>query len=103
MRLSAIVPCPPFSGVWSSSGAEYDNRPEALLAAMGTAPAEVVVCDTVAGGIPDFTCRGRKKTIPAAVLLILGMVRSSAVSAGVAVSAVILVSSRYHFRGFSAL
>ena len=30
-------------------GAEYDNRPEALLAAMGTAPAEVVVCDTVAG------------------------------------------------------
>jgi hypothetical protein len=35
-------------------GAEYDNRPEALLAAMGTAPAEVVVCDTVAGGIPDF-------------------------------------------------
>ena len=25
------------------AGAEYDNRPEALLAAMGTAPAEVVV------------------------------------------------------------
>ena len=23
-------------------------------AAMGTAPAEVIVCDTVAGGIPDF-------------------------------------------------
>ena len=35
-------------------GAEYDNRPEALLAAMGTAPAEVIVCDTIAGGIPDF-------------------------------------------------
>ena len=29
-----------------------DNRKEALLAAMGTAPAEVIVCDTVAGGIP---------------------------------------------------
>ena len=34
---------------------EYDNRPEALLAAMGTAPAEVVVCDTVAGGTVSYT------------------------------------------------
>ena len=35
-------------------GTGDEDSPEALLAAMGTAPAEVIVCDTVAGGIPDF-------------------------------------------------
>ena len=50
MRLSAIVPVILFPAFGVVAGAEYDNRPEALLTAMGTAPAEVVVCDTVAGG-----------------------------------------------------
>ena len=67
MRLSAIVPVLLFPAFGVVAGAEYDNRPEALLAAMGTAPAEVVVCDTVAGGIPDFYLPQEKKTIPAAV------------------------------------
>ena len=72
-------------------GAEYDNRPEALLAAMGTAPAEVIVCDTVAGGIPDFHLPQEKDHSSRRFLLILGMgALLSAVSAGVTVSAVIL-------------
>lgn len=72
-------------------GAEYDNRPEALLAAMGTAPAEVIVCDTIAGGIPDFHLPQEKDHSSRRFLLILGMgALLSAVSAGVAVSAVIL-------------
>jgi len=59
---------------------------------MGTAPAEVIVCDTIAGGIPDFHLPQEKRPFqppflahswPMGALL-------SAVSAGVAVSAVIL-------------
>lgn len=91
MRLSAIVPVLLFPAFGVVAGAEYDNRPEALLAAMGTAPAEVVVCDTVAGGIPDFHLSQEKDHSSRRFLLILGMgALLSAVSAGVAVSAVIL-------------
>ena len=43
MRLSAIVPVLLFPAFGVAAGAEYDNRPEALLAAMGTAPAEIVI------------------------------------------------------------
>ena len=43
MRLSAIVPVLLFPAFGVVAGAEYDNRPEALLAAMGTAPAEIVI------------------------------------------------------------
>lgn len=91
MRLSAIVPVLLFPAFGVVAGAEYDNRPEALLAAMGTAPAEVVVCDTVAGGIPDFYLPQEKDHSSRRFLLILGMgALLSAVSAGVTVSAVIL-------------
>ena len=48
MRLSAIGGVLLFPAFGVVAGAEYDNRLEALLAVMGTAPAEVVVCDTVA-------------------------------------------------------
>ena len=47
MRLSAIVPVLLFPAFGVVAGAEYDNRPEALLAAMGTAPAKVIVGNTV--------------------------------------------------------
>lgn len=91
MRLSAIVPVLLFPAFGVVVGAEYDNRPEALLAAMGTAPAEVIVCDTIAGGIPDFHLPQEKDHSSRRFLLILGMgALLSAVSAGVAVSAVIL-------------
>ena len=70
-------------------GAEYDNRPEALLAAMGTAPQRslYVIRSQVD---PTFTCRRKKDHSSRRFLLILGMGAPSAVSAGVAVSAVIL-------------
>ena len=57
MRLSAIVPVLLFPAFGVVAGAEYDNRPEALLAAMGTAPAEVV----------GITHECEKKTIFAAL------------------------------------
>ena len=82
----------------------YDNRPEALLAAMGTAPAEVVVCDTVAGGIPDFYLPQEKRPFqppflahswhgcaPFCRFRWCGGIGGNS------------VSSRYHFRVFSAL
>ncbi len=43
MRLSAIVPVLLFPAFGVVAGAEYDNRPEALLAGMDTALAEPVV------------------------------------------------------------
>ena len=47
MRLSAIVPVLLFPAFGVVVGAEYDNRPEALLAAVCAAPAKVIVGNTV--------------------------------------------------------
>ena len=85
-------------------GAEYDNRPEALLAAMGTAPTEVVVCDTVAGGIPDFHLPQEKRPFQPPFLAhswhgCAPFCRFRWCD-GIGGNS---VSSRYHFRGFSAL
>ena len=104
MRLSAIVLVLLFPAFGVVAGAEYDNRPEALLAAMGTAPAEVVVCDTVAGGISDFYLPQEKRPFqppflahswhgcaPFCRFRWCGGIGGNS------------VSSRYHFRGFSAL
>ena len=104
MRLSAIVPVLLFPAFGVVAGAEYDNRPEALLTAIGTAPAEVVVCDTVAGGIPDFYLPQEKRPFqppflahswhgcaPFCRFRWCGGIDGNS------------VSSRYHFRGFSAL
>lgn len=104
MRLSAIVPVLLFPAFGVVAGAKYDNRPEALLTAMGTAPAEVVVCDTVAGGIPDFYLPQEKRPFqppflahswhgcaPFCRFRWCGGIDGNS------------VSSRYHFRGFSAL
>ena len=105
MRLSAIGGVlPVFPSLREIPGAEDDNRPEALLADMGTAPAEVVVCDTVAGGIPDFYLPQEKRPFqppflahswhgcaPFCRFRWCGGIGDNS------------VSSRYHFRGFSAL
>lgn len=40
----------------------------------GYSPAEVIVCDTVAGGIPDFTCRRKKDHSSRRFLFILALV-----------------------------
>ena len=47
MRLSAIVPVLLFPAFGVVAGAEYDNRPEALLAAVCAAPAKVVIGNSV--------------------------------------------------------
>ena len=62
-KRQAIVPGLLFPSFGVVVGAEYDNRPEALLAAMGTATAEVIVCDTVAGGITDFHLPQEKRPV----------------------------------------
>ena len=105
MRLSAIGGVlPVFPSFREIPGAEDDNRPEALLAAVCAAPAEVVVCDTVAGGIPDFYLPQEKRPFQPPFL-----VHSWHGCApfcrfrwcdGIGGNS---VSSRYHFRGFSAL
>ena len=78
-------------------GAEYDNRPEALLAAMGTAPAEIVignsfsVVEEKAPFKPPFVAHAWHWYAPFCRFRWCGGIGGNS------------VSSRYHFRGFSAL
>ena len=78
-------------------GAEDDNRPEALLAAVCAAPAKVIVSNTVsvveekAPFQPPLFAHARHFSL------------LSAASAGISGYVGKNVVSRYHFRGFPAL